>query len=350
MDGFFWIGATAIPTMSSSSRESVEARSRMAGAVTTAEASTRAAASSSSRTRSASNEAAARAGGAVGGATEAGAGCLSVAPDFGAAGGVEFFVVGRGIDGRTLALMTGPTASDVPLGRDSESACKPPESTCNEESSPPSAKDHFAPRWIRTPDTTAYQKRVLSTELLKLSTLKNPFGIVMIQPTSCSQIDWDVWMPTDRATLLFVIDEPRILLIEKKRGLGAGKVNGPGGRIDPGESAQDCALREIHEELGVRPLGEVHEHGELFFQFINDGYKLHCRVFRADGGCDREPIETNEAAPLWTNLDAIPFERMWADDALWLPIMIAGDHFRGRFIFDGDRMVDHDLVRIPFTK
>jgi 8-oxo-dGTP diphosphatase len=53
-----------------------------------------------------------------------------------------------------------------------------------------------------------------------------------------TDIDWTTWKPTDRATLLFVVDRPngRILLIEKKRGLGAGKVNGPGGRIDEGET------------------------------------------------------------------------------------------------------------------
>ena len=38
---------------------------------------------------------------------------------------------------------------------------------------------------------------------------------------------------------------------------------------------------------------------------------------------------------------------MWADDALWLPILIAGDRFRGRFVFDGDRMVTQDLTRSP---
>ena len=45
-----------------------------------------------------------------------------------------------------------------------------------------------------------------------------------------SDIDWSTWKPTDRATLLFVVDREknRVLLIEKKRGLGAGKVNGPG--------------------------------------------------------------------------------------------------------------------------
>jgi 8-oxo-dGTP diphosphatase len=161
--------------------------------------------------------------------------------------------------------------------------------------------------------------------------------------TSVNEIDWATWTPTDRATLLFVIEhEPaaRILLIEKKRGLGAGKVNGPGGRIDRGETPIDAAVRELGEELGVGARGIV-EHGELSFHFV-DGYKLHCHVFRADA-CVGDAVETDEAVPLWTPLDAIPFHRMWADDALWLPMLIAGDGFHGRFVFDGDRMVDHDL-------
>lgn len=161
--------------------------------------------------------------------------------------------------------------------------------------------------------------------------------------TSVSEIDWTTWTPTDRATLLFVVERERdrVLLIEKKRGLGAGKVNAPGGRIEPHERAVDAAVRELREELCVGAGGVV-EHGELSFHFV-DGYKLHCHVFRADT-CEGEPTETDEAAPLWTPLDAIPFHRMWADDALWLPLLLAGRSFHGRFVFDGERMVDHDLV------
>jgi 8-oxo-dGTP diphosphatase len=159
-----------------------------------------------------------------------------------------------------------------------------------------------------------------------------------------AEIDWDRWTPTDRATLLFVVERAasRILLIEKKRGLGAGKVNGPGGRIEPGESPLDAALREVREELGVEAVGAT-EHGLLRFQFV-DGYALHCHVFRARG-CVGTPVETDEATPLWTPLDAIPWSRMWADDALWLPLLLTDPptEFDGRFIFDGDRMVDHDL-------
>jgi 8-oxo-dGTP diphosphatase len=157
-----------------------------------------------------------------------------------------------------------------------------------------------------------------------------------------ADIDWSAWKPTDRATLIFVIEGDRILLIEKKRGLGAGKVNGPGGRLEPNETPLAAACREIEEELGVRAIGAV-EHGELSFQFA-DGYSLHCHVFRAEA-CEGTPVETDEAVPLWTPIDAIPFARMWADDRLWLPMLIAGDRFFGRFLFEGDQMLDHDLTR-----
>ena len=69
-------------------------------------------------------------------------------------------------------------------------------------------------------------------------------------------IDWDSWMPQQRATLCFVERAARLLLIHKKRGIGAGKINGPGGRIDPGESALECAVREVREELCVVPTTE----------------------------------------------------------------------------------------------
>ena len=60
-------------------------------------------------------------------------------------------------------------------------------------------------------------------------------------------IDWDGWQPQDIATLTFVFDGSEVLLIEKKRGLGAGKVNAPGGRLEPGESITECAVREVRE-------------------------------------------------------------------------------------------------------
>lgn len=159
---------------------------------------------------------------------------------------------------------------------------------------------------------------------------------------SLADVDWARFSPKDRATLLFVRDGERVLLIHKKRGLGAGKINAPGGRIEPGETPRAAAIREVEEELCVTPTG-VREAGRLAFQFA-DGYSLAAHVFTATG-YRGEPRETDEAVPLWAPVDAIPFERMWADDALWIPLMLAGEPFDGRFVFDGDRMLDHSLSR-----
>jgi 8-oxo-dGTP diphosphatase len=154
-------------------------------------------------------------------------------------------------------------------------------------------------------------------------------------------IDWATWTPVDRATLVFVVRGAEILLIRKKRGLGAGKINGPGGRIEPGESFAACAVRETEEELLTTPAAPAPA-GQLQFQFV-DGYSIHVHVFRA-ADCDREPQETAEAVPIWAPVDAIPFDEMWEDDRIWLPSLLDDEPFHGRFLFDDDSMVDYEML------
>jgi len=110
------------------------------------------------------------------------------------------------------------------------------------------------------------------------------------------------------------------------------------GRLEPGESWLDCAVREVQEELCVTPLDPVRV-GENRFQFV-DGYSIHAVVFRAMR-IEGTPAETSEGAPMWFDLDRLPYDEMWEDDSLWLPHVIAGRRFQGRFVFDGDRMLDH---------
>jgi len=153
--------------------------------------------------------------------------------------------------------------------------------------------------------------------------------------------NWAIWQPRVRTTLLFIVREGKILLIRKKRGFGAGKINGPGGKVDSDETPLQSALRETFEELGVTPR-DSEQRGELHFQF-RDGHSLHCVVFLAQD-FKGQPRETDEAAPLWTPLDAIPYDKMWADDRYWLPLLIRGARFTGFFEFDGEQLLHHKVV------
>jgi 8-oxo-dGTP diphosphatase len=144
-----------------------------------------------------------------------------------------------------------------------------------------------------------------------------------------------------QATLLFVIVDRKVLLIRKKRGLGAGKINGPGGKLDAGETPQQCALREVSEELCIDAINPQ-SRGELRFQFIDD-YSIHVHVFVADQ-YRGEPTETDEAIPLWYDIADVPYTEMWADDRVWLPVVLEDSGVDGRFTFDGDKLLEYDVV------
>ncbi|WP_319475531.1 8-oxo-dGTP diphosphatase [Marispirochaeta aestuarii] len=162
-------------------------------------------------------------------------------------------------------------------------------------------------------------------------------------PRSVDDIDWDTWEPTEHAVLCFIVSEGRVLMIHKKTGLGKGKINLPGGRIEAGETPREAAIRETREETGLTPLDPV-ERVDLSFVFTN-GYSLHGRAFFADS-FEGEMTETDEADPFWCDLDKIPWDRMWEDDPLWIPRALKGEKLKGVFVFDEDTMLSHRITSL----
>jgi len=120
-------------------------------------------------------------------------------------------------------------------------------------------------------------------------------------------------------TLLYIVKNNKILLIEKKRGLGAGLYNGVGGKVEDGELPLNAAIRECEEEIGIKPL-DPEWMGVL--EFINDGSVYsYVHVFISED-FKGDLHETDEAKPVWFPLDKIPYDKMWEDDVYWLPIVI----------------------------
>ena len=131
------------------------------------------------------------------------------------------------------------------------------------------------------------------------------------------QTPWqNQWQPELIGTLVFLVDNERVLLIEKLTGHGQGKINGPGGKWEAGESLLQCARRETLEETGLM-VDQLTCAAEL--RFVEQaGPQWLGYVFVAEH-CAGELTQTREAKPFWCDMNAIPYASMWADDAIWLP-------------------------------
>ncbi len=153
-------------------------------------------------------------------------------------------------------------------------------------------------------------------------------------------IDFERWQPDRIATLLFVVRGEQLLLIHKRRGHGVGKINGPGGMVEAGETPLQCALREIEEEVGVQAR-DVKPLIELRFQ-DTDGSSMLGYAFKATA-CVGVPRTTDEAIPFWCPIERIPYDRMWQDDLVWLRYLLDDTPMIGEFLMHGDRLVAHRL-------
>lgn len=120
----------------------------------------------------------------------------------------------------------------------------------------------------------------------------------------------------------------------KKRGFGAGRWNGTGGKVKPDESIKQALRRESQEEIGVTPL-DFKKVAIIDFYFPDGSADQQVHVYLCDKWQGR-PIESEEMAPKWFKLTKIPFDDMWPDDIVWLPQILKGHKLKASFTFDKD--------------
>ena len=129
----------------------------------------------------------------------------------------------------------------------------------------------------------------------------------------------------------------RVLLGYKKRGFGAGKYTGIGGKIEPGETVRAAAVREMREETGVvMSPDDLVDAGHVTFYFpARPEWNLTTRIF-IGRKWQGEPTETGEIRPVWFEVDHLPFDAMWDDASYWYPYVLGNKRVRATFTFSTD--------------
>ena len=139
--------------------------------------------------------------------------------------------------------------------------------------------------------------------------------------------------------------DKKILLALKKKGLGTGRYNGFGGKVEKGESIKESAIRETKEEGGIdvikiKRMGVVEaestEREEILIVYI-------FKIIKFSG----EPKESDEMKPKWFNINKIPFAKMWPDDRHWIPLFLKGEKFKLKILFGkNDKVLDLNLKKL----
>ena len=129
----------------------------------------------------------------------------------------------------------------------------------------------------------------------------------------------------------------QVLLGRKKKGLGLGNIVGLGGKLEPGETAVDAAVREIEEESGLTVAASaLTALGVLTYLFPHrEAWSQESSVFVCSDWSGT-PRESNELNPVWFDVAALPLDDMWDDARHWLPGVLAGVPVRRTFTFGAD--------------
>lgn len=132
-----------------------------------------------------------------------------------------------------------------------------------------------------------------------------------------------------KSTIVFPLKGKNVFLANKKRGFGAGFLNGYGGKQKPNDfTIEHTAIREMEEEGGVRATIESLEKVAIINFFEEETGVFECHIFfcrKWEGEfCETEEMSLSQPY----SINSLPYDSMWDADRVWLPIVFSGQKIR----------------------
>jgi 8-oxo-dGTP diphosphatase len=146
------------------------------------------------------------------------------------------------------------------------------------------------------------------------------------------------------ATLCYVKHNGCTLMVhrnKKANDIHEGKWNGLGGKFEPGETPEECVIREIFEESGLS-IQNPKLCGLLMFpKFIgNDWYVFVFTAHHFTG----ELIDSPEGKLEWIPDEKILSLNLWESDHIFMPWIRGGKFFSAKFEYEADQMRNYDVI------
>ena len=140
-------------------------------------------------------------------------------------------------------------------------------------------------------------------------------------------------------TLCYIRRGDEVLLlhrIKKEHDENEGKWIGVGGKLEEGESPDECLLREVREETGLRLTSWRYRGIVTFVSDRWEGEYMH--LFTAEG-FEGELITCDEGELVWVPLAQIPSLPQWEGDRIFLRLIEEDRPFFSlKLCYEGDRL------------
>lgn len=146
------------------------------------------------------------------------------------------------------------------------------------------------------------------------------------------------------ATLCYLHHNGHTLMlhrVKRANDIHAGKWNGLGGKVEAGETPEECVIREVCEEAGLTIRNPTLVGLLAFPKFKGDDWYVF--VFTANE-FEGELIDSNEGHLQWipdAEIESLP---LWESDHVFLPWIREGKFFSAKFIYEGDTMKGYEAV------
>lgn len=147
------------------------------------------------------------------------------------------------------------------------------------------------------------------------------------------------------ATLCYLFNGNKVLMINRNKrenDMHLGKWNGLGGKFNPGETPEECVVREVYEESGLL-IKNPELKGFLTFPAFDDEEDWYVFVFTAKefSGKLRESDEGELEWIKWEKIFNLP---LWEGDKYFLEWLNQDRFFSAKFIYKNSKYITHSVV------
>lgn len=147
------------------------------------------------------------------------------------------------------------------------------------------------------------------------------------------------------ATLCYIKKKGQTLMlhrVKKENDMHEGKWNGLGGKLEAGETPEECIIREVQEECGL-VLKNPSLKGILTFPAFdgNDDWRVFVFVAKEFEGGLTDSSEGNLA---WIDDNELLNLNLWDGDKIFLKWLDKEGFFSGKFIYENAKLIKHDVV------